>query len=141
MSDKLRQTIYNVGTVSAGVLTLLTLYGAITAETSDKLQDLIEVVMGVVATGGLGTAAAVLKDQRKKGVLEPPPPEQVVVDNLGAIGEKFNNVVSDVISGIEQVQKAAGNLSPVVVPAAPVLGPLAEQVIQVVRHEDEAAKE
>ena len=135
MSDKTRQTIYNISTIVAGLVSLLMVRGVIEATTAESLLDLITAAASVFVTGGVGTAAVVLKKQRNEGVLEPSV-ERTAADSLQAVSDRFNNVVTDVVSGIEKVQAAANGLAASVpVQTATPLGPLADQVLRTVREE------
>ena len=70
MNAKIRQSLYALGTVGTGLLTLLVTWRGIDAGTATALTNVITTLCGLLGVGAAGTAAVITGRQRKDGTLE-----------------------------------------------------------------------
>jgi hypothetical protein len=124
VSSKIRQSLYALGTVATGVLTLLSLWKLVDPATASTVSASLAALLGLFGAGAAGTAAVITGKQRNEGVFETDPAAQV------AAGVKAVQAQIDAARAQADAVKAA--ISDVV-DDVPVLGPLASEVLSKIR--------
>lgn len=126
MTPKIRQTAYLLGTVATSLVTLLALWRGIDTNTASALTNALTGLLGLLGVGASATAGVVLSRQRKDGTLETQSP--------------VDQAISAINATVAQVQSASADLDRVKVAVSdvfgslPVVGPLAQQVIESVNN-------
>ncbi len=121
MTPKVRQSIYQLGTVVSAVLGLLLIWGGVSAGTADHVNTIVAGLVALLGSAAPATAAREVGKQRKDGVFDPAAPAEMAIAGVEAVAaaqraaqaevERVRDVFSTVISDV------------------PVLGPLALQVL------------
>lgn len=119
MTPKIRQSLYALGTVATGLLTLLSLWKIVDPTTAQTVSASLSGLLGLLGAGAAGTAAVITSKQRKDGVLADPATQvavgwKAVQDQVAAAKAQADAVKAVIASSLEE---------------APVLGPLAQQVL------------
>lgn len=141
-----RLALYGISTLLTGIITLLVFFKVIDAGTAASFTQIVGLIAGLFGTGTTAVATTVLAGQRRDGTLEPTPVEPVnpaitAVQAIQAVGQQFNDLVTGVTAGVQQVQDVAGGLAA----ALPTLGgiapgSLAQQVLAAVNDRDAASQ-
>lgn len=123
MGAKVRQTAYLVGTIATAVITLLSLWNGLSGEAATALSNGLTAILGLLGVGATATAGTVLSKQRKDGVLDKPDlsPAEQAINGIQETLAQAQVVAAD----IERIKDAASGA----LGSIPVLGPLAQQVI------------
>lgn len=145
MNPKIRQTIYQLGTVLTGVLGIALVWGGIDAGSAQNIDSIVQGLIALLGSGASGLAATVTKEQRKDGTLEPKSPlEQILrgaqqVQQAKAVAEDEYAKAQSVLNGLAQsgvtpfIPPSAFNPAQVVsnvVAPIPVVGPLTKQLLE-----------
>lgn len=117
MNVKTRQGVYLLGTIASGVIGLLLLFGGISSDNADSLNQLIAGLGTLLGTGAAGTAGVVLTRQTKEAANTAP------ADVAIAAIQQTVDAVTVATTELDKVKEVASNLGGV------VLGPLSQQVI------------
>lgn len=129
MNAKIRQTIYALGTVITGILSIALIWGGIDAGTANNISQIIAGAITLLGgTAVTGVAASVTGKQRKDGTLDTNPVDQVL-GGLQAITEATAKAADDLDKITTGITDALGQV-PVV---GAELGPVAQQIIDAVR--------
>lgn len=126
MTPRIRQTAYGLGTIATTIVTILALWNGIDGGTATALGNAITGLLGLLGVGATATAGVVLTRQRKEGTL----------DFTGTAAEQAVSAIDAVTT---QAVKASAELDRVrnavsdAFGAIPVVGPLAQQVIDSVK--------
>lgn len=133
MTPKIAQTVYAVGTIIPVIMSIFLLWGGLSQEHVDGVNNLTAGIVTLVGAIAPATATARVARQRKDGTFDTLAPADQVINGVQAILEAKNQALAEV----ERVKAAVGEavssvpaLSPVVVP--PLLDPLAKQFIDTV---------
>lgn len=129
MSPKVRQSIYILGTIGGGLISLLVLWGIADAPTAASLNSIIAGVGGLFGTGASATAAVVVGKQRNDGTLHNMSPDQVIATNVQAVIDKAAAASADV-DKVRQAVAAAVDSIPGIGPLTDFTAPLTQQVIR-----------
>lgn len=121
MSPKARQSTYLIGTIATSVVTLLALWTGMSGEVTSSIVTLITAVCGLLGAGATVTATAAVTRQQKQGAFDHVSPVDQVINGIQATVEQVKNATND----FERVKTAASG----VLRDVPVVGPLAQQVI------------
>lgn len=70
MTPKVRQTVYSLGTVASGIVTMLVTFRVLDPGTAAGVGNLIAAILGLFGTAATGTAAVVVAKQRREGTLD-----------------------------------------------------------------------
>ena len=119
MNPKIRQTIYQVGTIIPALLGILLIWGGIDAGTADNIAQVLAGVVALIGAAAPATAAVKVNQQRKDGTLASPAEQvlrgvEAVVAAKNTAQAEFDRVQQAVVSTISDV---------------PALGPLATQIL------------
>ena len=125
MSPKARQTVYAVGTIATSVVTLLALWNGINADVANSLVTAITAIGGLLGAGAAATATAVVTRQKRNGTFDQLTPVEQAITGIQATVDQVNSATSD----FERMKDAASG----VFGSIPVIGPLAQQVIDSVK--------
>jgi len=124
-NSKIRQSIYVGGTIVTGGVSLAMIWGGLSADTAASLTQAIAGVVTLLGgTAVTATAATMTGKQRRDGTLDSSPVDQVL-GGLSAIADAKAQAAAD----YDRVTQAATD----VLGQVPVLGSLAQQVIDTVR--------
>lgn len=121
MSPKARQSTYLIGTIATSVVTLLALWTGMSGEVTSSIVTLITAVCGLLGAGATVTATAAVTRQQKQGAFDHVSPVDQVINGIQATVDQVNNATND----FERVKTAVSG----VLRDVPVVGPLAQQVI------------
>lgn len=125
MNSKIRQSIYIGGTIVTGILSLAMIWGGLDSDTATSLTQAIAGVVTLLGgTAVTATAATMTGKQRRDGTLDTTPVDQVL-GGLSAIADAKAQAAAD----YDRVTQAATD----VLGQVPVIGPLAQQVIDAAR--------
>lgn len=121
MTPKFRQSLYYVGTIIPALLGLVAVWGGLS---DDTMTNLSQVIMGVLSLAG-ATAPAVaaknIRTQRADGTLETVAPADAVINGVQAVIQAQAQATTELERVRTAVTEAVG--------AAPVVGPLAQQIL------------
>lgn len=133
----------------SGLVTFLQAINLIDAGQAASIASIIGGVTTLLSTFGFGLAAAKTNAQVKDGtfdaapepVVEPANPAITAVQAIQAVGQQFNDLVTGVTAGVQQVQDVAGGLA-AALPALGGIAPgsLAQQVLAAVNDRDAASQ-
>lgn len=121
MSPKARQSTYLIGTIATSVVTLLALWTGLSGEVTSSIVTLITAVCGLLGAGATVTATAAVTRQQKQGAFDHLSPVDQVINGIQATVDQVNNATDD----FERLKDAVSG----VLQDVPVVGPLAQQVI------------
>ena len=125
MNSKIAQTLYALGTVVTGIVSTVLIWGGISAESAAGITQAIAGLLTLLGGTAVTTTAGIrVTKQRKDGTLDTNPVDQVL-GGLTAIADAKAQAAAD----FDKVTQAATD----VLGQVPVLGPLAQQVIDTVR--------
>lgn len=126
LTPHVRQVLYSLSTVVSGVITLLTAFNVLTPTVAVGAGKIIEILVGLLATGASGTAAVVLNKQRKDATLDfqGTPAEQAVA--------AIQATVAQAASAADDLNKVRDAVSNVLADAAALPGSLVDQLLQAV---------
>lgn len=126
MSPRIRQTVYYLGTVVSGLLGIALLFHGVSADAAGSINSMIA---GLVALLGGSAPAAVaahnITKQRANGAFDQLTPVDQAIAGIQATVAQAQSAVGDV----NKIKQAASD----VLGSLPVLGPLAQQVIDSVK--------
>lgn len=126
MSPRIRQTVYYAGTVASGILGIALLFNGVSADAAGSINSMIA---GLVALLGGSAPAAVaahtVAKQRANGAFDTQTPVDQAIAGIQATVAQAQNAAADV----DRIKQAASD----VLGQLPVLGPLAQQVINAVK--------
>lgn len=139
MNSKLAQTIYQLGTVIAGVLGIALIWGGIDAGSAANIGQIIAGITALIPGAASGTAAVRVGKQRANGTLDASPVDQVL-GGLSAItgaqataAEVAAQAADDLAKVTTAITGAIGGV-PVIGPALGAqVGALTQQVIDAAR--------
>jgi Mycobacterial 2 TMS Phage Holin (M2 Hol) Family len=144
MSPKIRQTIYQLGTVVTGLLGIYLIWSGADASSGANVQGILEGILALFGSGATALAANVTGKQRIEGVLDPDPLKQIL-NGIQGVTEAKNEAENQyakahaVLAGLGQ-----SGVTPFVPPSAfpnpaqavtdivapiPVVGPLTSQLL------------
>ena len=127
MNPKIAQTLYALGTVVTGIVSTVLIWGGISAESAAGITQAIAGLLTLLGGTAVTTTAGIrVTKQRADGTFdEPANPVDQVLGGLTAIADAKAQAAAD----YDRVTQAATD----VLGQVPVLGPLAQQVIDTVR--------
>lgn len=125
MSPKIRQTLYAVGLLATGTLTLLSVFRILDPNTASTISAQIAALLGVFGVGATGTAAVITNKQRHEGMFTPADPADVVVNAVQAV----INAKQQADNEAQRVADAVAGLTKDV----PILGPLTTEILNHIR--------
>lgn len=121
-NPKARLTVYQIGKIASSVIALLFIWKVVDGGTANLILDAVEGVLGLMGVVVSGVAATAVSRQIDDHTLDfSGPPAQQAVDAINAVAAQPHTPASD----RERILAAAGQLAG----AIPVVGPLAQQVI------------
>lgn len=122
LPPKIAQTIYQVGLIASSAVTVAAIWHGIDGGTATSLGNAITALLGLLGVGATATANVRVGAQRKDGTLDfTGTAAQQAVEAIGAVTAQAQAAVSD----LDKVKAAAADLAG----SVPVVGPLAQQVI------------
>jgi len=128
LSPKVAQTVYDIGTIVSGVVGIALIWGGVSADTAQSI-DLIVSGLGTLlgGTAPAATAAVRVRSQRADGTLGGNPLDQVAngLQAIVAAETTAANIHAQAVSELDRAKQVATS----VLGSAPVIGPLAAQVI------------
>lgn len=123
LHPKVAQTIYQVGLIASSAVTVAAIWHGIDGGTVTSLNNAITALLGLLGVGATATANVRVGAQRKDGTLDfSGSAAQQAVDALAAVDAQAAASAAD----LDRVRAAAA----AVAGSIPVVGPLAQQVIQ-----------
>lgn len=125
MNPRTRQTLYLLGSIGTGVLTLVSVWHGMSGETATALTNVITALLGLLGIGATGTAAVVVNKQLRDGAFDPASTADQVITGINAAVNQVQNAAAD----LEKIKNAASS----VLNEVPVVGPLAKQIIDSVK--------
>ena len=125
LSPKIRQTIYGLGTLATGVVSLLLLWNGIKAGDAENISNLIQAAIAMLGAGAGAVATSTVSSQRKDGTLDTLAPADQAINGIQATIQ----AVTEATSELERVKDAASAVAATV----PGLGPLAKQIIDSIK--------
>lgn len=124
-NPKARLTVYQIGKIASAVIALLAIWKVVDGGTANLILNALEGVLGLMGIVVSGVAATAVSRQMTDHTLEfSGPPVQQAVEAINAVAAEANTTLSD----RDRILAAAGQLAG----AIPVVGPLAQQVIDTV---------
>lgn len=124
-NPKARLTVYQVGKIASSVIALLAIWKVVDGGTANLILNALEGILGLMGVVVSGVAATAVSKQMTDHTLEfSGPPVQQAVEAITAVANQASTTASD----REKILAAAGTLAG----AIPVVGPLAQQVIDTV---------
>ena len=121
-NPKARLTVYQIGKIASSVIALLAVWKVVDGGTANLILNAVEGVLGLMGIVVSGVAATAVSNQMNDYTLDfSGPPVQQAVDAINAVAAESQTPASD----RERILAAAGTLAG----AIPVVGPLAQQVI------------
>lgn len=134
MNTKTAKLIYLIGLISSGVVGIAALVGGISSDTADSLNQILLGLGALLGTGAATTAGVrVIKQTKPGGALTHSPLEQVT-NNIPIIVARAQQATADLDTVRQVTSEALGALPGAL--GVPVLGPLAEQAINIVKATD-----
>ena len=121
MSPKVRQSIYQIGTIVPALLGLLLIWGGIDAGAAEHVNQIVAGFVAIFGSAAPATAAREVKKQRNDGTFESAAPVDQVINGVQAVIEAQKQAQAEV----ERVKSVLSD----VVSDVPVLGPLGKQVL------------
>ena len=147
MSPKLAQSLYLGGSIVTSVLGIALIWGGIDAGTAANLGQIVGGLVSLLG-GTIPTTTAAVRVGKQSvpgGPLDPnaPPPSQAIsaVEGIVAVGQQFQDLISGVSHGINQVQNMATGLAAVTglnIPGLVAPGSPVEELLARVRNQDGA---
>ena len=127
-NPKARLTVYQIGKIASAVIALLAIWKVVDGGTANLILNAVEGILGLMGIVVSGVAATAVSRQMDDHTLDfSGPPAQQAVEAINAVAAEPNVPASD----RDRILAAAGQLAG----AIPVVGPLAQQVIDTVgRH-------
>ena len=124
-NPKARLTVYQIGKIASSVIALLAIWKVVDGGTANLILNALEGVLGLMGVVVSGVAATAVSNQISDHTLEfSGPPVEQAVEAINAVANQANTSATD----RERILAAAGQLAG----AIPVVGPLAQQVIDTV---------
>ena len=124
-NPKARLTVYQIGKIASSVIALLAIWKVVDGGTANLILNALEGVLGLMGVVVSGVAATAVSNQMSDHTLEfSGPPVEQAVEAINAVANQANTSATD----RERILAAAGQLAG----AIPVVGPLAQQVIDTV---------
>lgn len=121
MSPKIRQSIYGIGVLATGLLSLLSVWKVIDPTTASTINASVSGLLSLLGAGAAGTAAVVLGKQRKEGTLDF---QGSAADQAVAAIQATVAAATESASELQKVKDAVGG----VIRDIPVLGPIGAQI-------------
>ncbi len=125
MTPKIRQTVYLLGTVVSSIIGAILLWGGIDAGMAEHLNEVITGLVALLGAGAPAIAASTVNKQRKDGTLDSIAPADAVISGVQAVIEAKAAAEAEV----DRVKNAVSDITS----TAPVLGSLAQQVIDSIK--------
>lgn len=125
MGPKARQTTYAIGTIATSVITLAALWRGISGETAGTLTTMVNALLGLLGATATATATVAVTRQQKNGAFDEVSPVEQVIRGVEATVQQVNTATTD----FERMKDAVSG----VFKDIPVVGPLAQQVIDSVK--------
>lgn len=126
MGPRSRQTVYYLGTIVSSALGIALLFHGVSSGAADSIN---QIVAGLVALLGgaapAATAARAITKQRQDGAFDSASPADQAIDGINQAVAQVQNAASD----LNRIKDAASD----VLGQLPVIGPLAQQVIDSVK--------
>lgn len=120
-SPRVRQTLYVIGTMATGLISIVAMWNGISGEAATSLSNAINAIAGLLGVGATATATAAVTRQQKSGAFEDRSPAELAIRGIEATVAQAANAKAD----FERVKTAASET----LKDIPVVGPLAQQVI------------
>ena len=121
-NPRTRLTVYQLGKVASAVLVVLAAWNVIDAGSAAALTSALTAILGLFGFGASNVAASTVSKQINDGTLDfTGSAAQQAVEAMGAVAAQAQASVSD----LDKVKAAAADLAG----SVPVVGPLAQQVI------------
>ena len=124
MSAKFRQSFYYLSTILTGFIGLALLYGGLSSGAADHITEILAGIGGIIGATGPAIAGKKVAEQRKGGVLDGNPAEQVAA-GMRAVNEQLAAARAQA----EAVKAVVSNA----VDDVPVLGPMAADALSKLR--------
>lgn len=125
MSPKARQTTYAIGTIATSIITLAALWRGISGEAATTLTTMVNALLGLLGATATATATVAVTRQQRNGAFDHLSPVEQAIKGIEATVQQVNTAATD----YERVKAAASD----VFKDIPVVGPLAQQVIDSVK--------
>ena len=138
MTPKVRQLLYSLGLIATGALTLLSVFRIIDPNTSSTVSAAVSALLSVFGVGAAGTAAVTVGRQINRGMYAPKSEQPAVeaASALEAVTRQYNDLLSQVTAGMEQVHQTAAALGTVAQPIINELDSLAAAAIRAASNPD-----
>lgn len=125
MTAQLRKWFYLLSAAASSLIPILVASHAITSERGASWTALIAALGGVLGALGGGTAAVVVHKQQASGAFDPTPsPADQMINGAQAAKDQLNAAQSELERAKQGVSDILGQ--------APIIGPLAQQVIDII---------
>jgi hypothetical protein len=121
MSPKIRQTIYQLGTIIPAVLGIALVWGGIDDGAANSIAQIITGLVSLLGAGAPAIAATKVSQQTKDGTFDDVSPADAVVNGVQAVIQ----AQADASAELDKVKQAVTNAVGVI----PGMGPLAAQII------------
>lgn len=87
-NPKTRQTLYLLGSLATGLISLAVLWGAVEQGVADHLGEMIAGLLGLAGATTPALAASKTSEQRKDGTFTKSPDPMGLIENLQKVGEE-----------------------------------------------------
>lgn len=128
MNPKIAQTVYGIGTIIPAILGIFLIWGGIDQGTADGVNSLVAGIVAIL--GGIAPATATVRvaKQRKDGTFDVLAPADQVINGMQAVLNAQTQAIADV-ERVKQAVTDAVSIVPALATSIPILGPLAQQVV------------